>query len=88
MSKVEKTVKKIARTIDLICKINFVCTSTPIEKRLKENQFVGESKEQTARLFAQFHSPQTERMKKELRNGPDKNDSINGNEHVGMQKRC
>ncbi|XP_068712781.1 putative ATP-dependent DNA helicase Q1 [Montipora foliosa] len=39
---------------------------TLFEKRLKENQFVGESKEPTARLFAQFHSPQTERMKKEL----------------------
>ena len=24
----------------------------------------------------------------QLRNGPDKNDSNNGNEHVGMQKRC
>ena len=24
----------------------------------------------------------------ELRNVPDKNDSNNGNEHVGMQKRC
>ena len=24
----------------------------------------------------------------DLRNGPDKNDSNNGNEHVGMQKRC
>ena len=23
-----------------------------------------------------------------IRNGPDKNDSNNGNEHVGMQKRC
>ena len=23
-----------------------------------------------------------------LRNGPDKNDSNNGNGHVGMQKRC
>ena len=23
-----------------------------------------------------------------LRNGPDKNESNNGNEHVGMQKRC
>ena len=23
-----------------------------------------------------------------LRNGPDKNDSNNDNEHVGMQKRC
>ena len=23
-----------------------------------------------------------------LRNGPDKNDSNNGNEHVGMQKKC
>ena len=23
-----------------------------------------------------------------LRNGPDKNDSNNGNEHFGMQKRC
>ena len=23
-----------------------------------------------------------------LRNGPDKNDSNNGNEHVGMQKTC
>ena len=25
---------------------------------------------------------------KEIKNGPDKNDSKNGNEHVGMQKRC
>ena len=24
----------------------------------------------------------------QLRNGPDKNDSNNGNENVGMQKRC
>ena len=69
MSKVEKSVKRsIAFTIDLICKINcvqsFVCTSTLIEKTLKENQFVGESKEPTARRFAQFHSPQT--VKKEL----------------------
>ena len=63
MSAVEKTVKRsIAFTIDLICKINFVCTST-WENAKKE--FVGESKEPTARLFAQFHSPQTERMKKE-----------------------
>ena len=23
-----------------------------------------------------------------LRNGPDKNDSNNGDEHVGMQNRC
>ena len=41
-------------------------TYTLFEKRLKENQFVRESKEPTARLFAQFHSPQTEWMKKEL----------------------
>jgi superfamily II DNA helicase RecQ len=27
---------------------------------------VGDSKEPTGRLFAQFHSPQTDRMKKEL----------------------
>ena len=40
--------------------------NTLFEKRLKENQFVRESKEPTPRLFAQFHSPQTERMKKEL----------------------
>ena len=26
--------------------------------------------------------------KQKLRNGPDKNDSNNGNKHVGMQKRC
>ena len=67
MSRVEKTLKRsIAFTIDLICKINFVCTSTLIEKTLKENQFVGESKYPTASFFAQFHSPKTERMKKEL----------------------
>ena len=24
----------------------------------------------------------------DLSNGPDKNDSNNGNEHVGMQKKC
>jgi len=35
------------------------CAYTLFEKRLKENQLVGESKEPTARLFAQFHSPQT-----------------------------
>ena len=26
--------------------------------------------------------------KAHLRNGPDKNDNNNGNEHIGMQKRC
>ena len=31
-------------------------------------------------LLVKYHQP--------LRNGPDKNDSNNGNEHVGMQKRC
>ena len=62
-----KSWKNLAFTIDLICKINFVCTSTLIEKTLKENQFVGESKYPTASLiFAQLHSPKTERMKKEL----------------------
>ena len=68
MSRVEKTLKRsIAFTIDFISKINFVCTSTLIEKTLKENQFVGESKYPTASLiFAQFHSPKTERTKKEL----------------------
>lgn len=36
------------------------------ERVLGENQFVGNTTEPTARLFAQFHSPQTDRMKKEL----------------------
>jgi superfamily II DNA helicase RecQ len=36
------------------------------ERILNENQYVGDSKEPTGRLFAQFHSPQTDRMKKEL----------------------
>ena len=36
------------------------------ERILKEDQYVGDSKEPAGRLFAQFHSPQTVRMKKEL----------------------
>lgn len=36
------------------------------ERTLEENQFVGETTEPAARLFAQFHSPQTDRMKKEI----------------------
>lgn len=39
---------------------------TLFERTLKENQFVGESEEPASRLFAQFHSPQTDRMKKEI----------------------
>ena len=31
---------------------------------------------------------QSTSLKRYLRNGPDKDDSNNGNEHVGMQKRC
>lgn len=36
------------------------------ERVLGENQFVGNTTEPTGRLFAQFHPPQTDRMKKEL----------------------
>ena len=39
---------------------------TLFERILKDNQFVGVSKEPSARLFAQFHSSQTDRMKKEM----------------------
>lgn len=42
------------------------CAYTLFERTLKENQFVGESEEPAARLFAQFNSPQTDRMKKEI----------------------
>ena len=36
------------------------------ERVLQDKQFLGETMEPTARLFAQFHAPQTNRMKKEL----------------------
>ena len=36
------------------------------ERILNENRYVGDSKEPTGRIFALFHSPQTDRMKKEL----------------------
>ena len=36
------------------------------ERILNTNQYVGDSNNPAGRLFAQFHSPQTERMKKEL----------------------
>ena len=36
------------------------------ERILQDKQYVGDCKEPVARLFAQFHSPQTSRMKKEL----------------------
>ena len=36
------------------------------ERVLGENQYVGDLKKPAGRLFAQFHSPQTDRMKKEL----------------------
>ena len=36
------------------------------ERILQEKQFVGETKDPTGRLFAQFHAPQTKRMKKSI----------------------
>ena len=36
------------------------------ERILQDKQYVGDCKEPVARLFVQFHSPQTSRMKKEL----------------------
>lgn len=36
------------------------------ERILKDKQCVGETSEPTARLFAQFHAPQTSRMKKDI----------------------
>ena len=36
------------------------------ERVLQQKQFVGESKDPAARLFAQFHAPQTKRMKKSI----------------------
>ena len=36
------------------------------ERILQDNQFVGETKEPSGRLFAQFHAPQTTRMKKSI----------------------
>ena len=35
------------------------------ERILKDKQYVGETSEPTARLFAQFHAPQTSRMKRD-----------------------
>lgn len=36
------------------------------ERALQHKQFVGETKDPAARLFAQFHAPQTKRMKKSI----------------------
>lgn len=36
------------------------------ERVLKDKQYVGETAEPIARLFAQFHGPQTSRMKKDI----------------------
>jgi superfamily II DNA helicase RecQ len=36
------------------------------ERVIKDKQYVGETTDPAARLFAQFHSPQTEHMKKDL----------------------
>ena len=36
------------------------------ERILKDRQYVGDTSEPTARLFAQFHAPQTSRMKKDI----------------------
>ena len=40
--------------------------SSLFERILQDKQFVGDSKDPAARLFAQFHAPQTKRMKKSL----------------------
>ena len=45
------------------------------ERVLGENQYVGDLKKPAGRLFAQFHSPQTDRMKKELITEIKKEDS-------------
>ncbi|XP_028416773.1 ATP-dependent DNA helicase Q1-like isoform X2 [Dendronephthya gigantea] len=45
------------------------------ERILKDDQYVGNSKEPAGRLFAQFHSPQTDRMKKEIIREIKKEDS-------------
>ena len=37
-----------------------------LERILQDKQYVGDCKEPVTRLFAQFHSPQTSRMKIEL----------------------
>lgn len=36
------------------------------ERMLQDKQFVGETKDPAGRLFAQFHAPQTNRMKKSI----------------------
>ena len=36
------------------------------ERILMDNEFVGKTKDSAARLFAQFHAPQTKRMKKSI----------------------
>ena len=38
-------------------------------------------------VYTPFHGDSA-LLPSSLRNGPDKNDSNNGNKHVGMQKRC
>ena len=43
---------------------------------------------QRSRGMIAWNTGNEECKRQSLRNGPDKNDSNNGNEHVGMQKRC
>ena len=47
-----------------------------VERILKDKQYVGETSEHTARLFAQFHTPPTSCMKRdiisEIKKGPSR----------------
>ena len=45
------------------------------ERILKDNQYVGETNDPAARLFAQFHAPQTKQMKKSILSEIKKTDS-------------
>ena len=45
------------------------------ERILKDNQYVGETNDPAARLFAQYHVPQTKQMKKSILSEIKKSDS-------------
>ena len=66
-----------------ICLIKLPVTSPFLKFHVRESKTVLDG---FHAMNSRFQVPNS--LSVELRNGPDNNDSNNGNEHVGMQKRC
>ena len=68
-----------------ICLIKLSVTSPFLKFHVRESKTVLDGFHV---MNSRFQVPNSGSLSVELRNGPDKNDSNNGDEHVGMQKRC